>query len=35
MPKWKALKYLYQTPRLYKNSTELIHPKTLKTYPTI
>lgn len=35
MPKWKALKYLYQTPRLYKNSNELIHPKTLKTYPTI
>ncbi|MBY0515460.1 MAG: fatty acid desaturase [Bacteriovoracaceae bacterium] len=35
MPKWKALKYLYQTPRLYKNSEELIHPKTLKTYPTI
>ena len=35
MPKWKALKYLYQTPRLYKNSTELVHPKTLKTYPTI
>lgn len=35
MPKWKALKYLYQTPRLYKNSTELVHPKTLKTYPTL
>ena len=35
MPKWKALKYLYQTPRLYKNSTELVHPKSLKTYPTI
>jgi fatty acid desaturase len=35
MPKWKALKYLYQTPRIYKSSNELIHPKTLKTYPTI
>lgn len=35
MPKWKALKYLYSTPRIYKNSTELIHPKTLKQYPTI
>ena len=35
MPKWKALKYLYQTPRIYKNSTELIHPKTLETHPTI
>lgn len=35
MPKWKALKYLYQTPRLYKNSNELVHPKTGKTYPTI
>jgi fatty acid desaturase len=35
MPKWKALKYLYQTPRIYKNSNELIHPKTLETYKTI
>lgn len=35
MPKWKALRILYSTPRLYKNSTELIHPKTQKTYPTI
>ena len=35
MPKWKALVYLYQTPRIYKNNEELIHPKTLKTYPTI
>lgn len=35
MPKWKALKYLYQTPRIYKSSNELIHPKTGKTYPTI
>lgn len=35
MPKSKALRYLYQTPRIYKNSTELIHPKTMKNYPTI
>lgn len=35
MPKWKALKYLYQTPRIYKNNTELIHPKTLETHSTI
>lgn len=35
MPKWKALKYLYQTPRLYKNSNELINPKTLETFPTL
>lgn len=35
MPKWKALLYLYQTPRIYKNNEELIHPKTQKTYATI
>ena len=35
MPKWKALKYIYQTPRIYKNSNVLIHPKTLKQYPTL
>ena len=35
MPKWKALVYLYKTPRIYKSSNELIHPKTQKTYPTI
>lgn len=35
MPKWKALKYLYQTPRIYNNATELIHPKTQKTYSTL
>jgi fatty acid desaturase len=35
MPKWKALRYLYATPRLYKSSNELVCPKTLKTYPTI
>ena len=35
MPKWDALKLLYKTPRLYKNATELIHPKTLETHPTL
>ncbi len=35
MPKWQALKLLYKTPRLYKNATELIHPKTLETHPTL
>jgi fatty acid desaturase len=35
MPKWKALLYLYRTPRIYKNSEELMNPKTLKTYPTL
>lgn len=35
MPKWKALVYLYKTPRIYKNSNELIHPKSQKSYPTI
>ncbi len=35
MPKSKALRHLYQTPRIYKSSTELIHPKSLETYPTI
>jgi fatty acid desaturase len=35
MPKWRALKYLYQTPRLYKNSNELVCPKTQETFPTI
>lgn len=35
MPKWEALKHLYRTPRIYKNSNELIHPKTNETYSTI
>ena len=35
MPKWKAIKYLYSTPRIYNNSSQLIHPKTEKKYPTI
>ena len=35
MPKWKALVMLYQTPRIYKSSNELVHPKTQETYPTI
>lgn len=35
MPKWKALVYLYKTPRIYKNNTELVHPKTQESHPTI
>ena len=35
MPKGEALRRLYSTPRLYKGSDQLIHPKTLKTYPTL
>ncbi len=31
MPKWKAIRALYASPRIYKNSRELIHPETLKT----
>lgn len=35
MTKFEALKRLYNTPRIYKSATELIHPKTLKVSPTI
>lgn len=35
MPKWKALVYLYQTPRIYKNAEELVHPETMETFPTL
>jgi fatty acid desaturase len=35
MPKWQALKLLYSTPRLYKNATTLINPKTLERYSTL
>jgi fatty acid desaturase len=35
MPKWKALVYLYKTPRIYKNAEELVHPVTLETFPTL
>lgn len=35
MPKWKAIKMLYKTPRIYNNATELIHPETLETHKTI
>ncbi len=35
MPKWQAVKALYATPRIYKNSTTLIHPETLATADTI
>lgn len=35
MPKWEAMKALYATARIYKNSTTLINPETLQTYDTI
>lgn len=35
MPKFKAVRLLYQTARIYKNSSTLIHPKTLQTYTTL
>ena len=35
MPKAKALKLLYSTPRIYKNREILIHPKTGKEYATL
>lgn len=35
MPKWKAMRELYRTPRIYKNSRELIHPETMETFPTL
>lgn len=35
MPKWRALRHLYKTPRIYNSSNELIHPKTQETHPTI
>ena len=35
MPKWQAIRLLYKTARIYKNSRELVHPETLETYPTI
>jgi fatty acid desaturase len=35
MPKWEAVKLLYSTPRIYNNRTELIHPETGETHPTI
>jgi fatty acid desaturase len=35
MTKAKAMKMLYQTARIYKGNDQLIHPKTLKVYPTL
>ncbi len=35
MPKAQAMRELYRTARIYKNSTTLIHPKTLKTSNTL
>lgn len=35
MPKWKAMRQLYRTARIYKNSSTLINPETGKTFPTL
>jgi fatty acid desaturase len=35
MPKWKALRLLYSTPRIYKNKDELMNPETGATFKTI
>jgi fatty acid desaturase len=35
MPKWKAMKALYSTSRIYKNSRELINPETMETFQTL
>ena len=35
MPKAKALKLLYSTPRIYKNRDVLVHPETGKEYATL
>jgi fatty acid desaturase len=35
MPKWKAMRMLYKSARIYKNSKTLINPETGKTFPTI
>ena len=35
MPKSQALKLLYSTPRIYKNHTTLINPKTLQRFGTL
>jgi fatty acid desaturase len=35
MPKREAIRKLYETPRIYKDSTTLIHPMTGQTAPTL
>jgi fatty acid desaturase len=35
MPKWQAMKALYNTPRIYKTSTQLVHPETHELFDTI
>lgn len=35
MPKWKALRALYSSPRIYKNANTLVHPETGETVPTL
>lgn len=35
MPKWKAIKLLYSTPRIYKNRDTLVNPETGQEFQTI
>jgi fatty acid desaturase len=35
MPKWKAIKALYSTSRIYKNANTLINPKTMQEFPAL
>ncbi len=35
MPKHKAMRALYRTPRIYKNSRQLVHPRTGELHPTL
>lgn len=35
MSKWKAMKALYSTPRIYKSANVLVHPETMQTFDTI
>lgn len=35
MPKWQAIKALYKTARIYKDTKTLMHPYTKETYPTL
>lgn len=35
MPKWEAMRRLYKTSRIYKNSHQLVNPETFEIYDTI
>jgi fatty acid desaturase len=35
MPKWRAVRALYKTARIYKNHTTLVNPETGQTYATL